>query len=95
MLIWLRDIYSSSTSTNHLIPEEVRKDLLWWHRFLPVYNGISVMHTEKFSEPDSFSSDSSLSACVCVCGGGGSGKEHIFMLNFQLISGTRNFISQH
>ena len=64
MFNWLRGIYSSSASTSYLIPEEVRKDLLWWHRFLPVYNGISMMQTEKFSEPDSvFASDSSLSAC--------------------------------
>ena len=63
LLIWLRSIYSSS-EFDHLIPLSVKKDLIWWNRFLPLYNGISLMEYENWSKPDAiFSSDSSLTAC--------------------------------
>ena len=63
LLIWLRSIYSSS-EFDHLIPLSVKKDLIWWNRFLPLYNGVSLMEYENWSKPDAiFSSDSSLTAC--------------------------------
>lgn len=58
LLQWLRSINKSSAS-KHVVPEYVRKDLLWWHKFLPLYNGISMITYEKWSSPDEiFSSDS-------------------------------------
>ena len=63
LLIWLRSIYSSSEFL-HPIPDIVKKDLIWWDKFLPLYNGISMMEYENWSTPDSiFSSDSCLSGC--------------------------------
>ena len=63
LLQWLRSINKSSAS-KHVIPEYVRKDLLWWHKFLPLYNGISMMSYEEWSSPDEiFSSDSCLEGC--------------------------------
>ena len=65
LLIWLRSIYNSSEFL-HDIPDIVRKDLVWWDKFLPIYNGISMMEYENWSKPDSiFSSDS------CLTGLGG------------------------
>ena len=50
----------------HVIPEYVKKDLLWWNEFLPQYNGISMMELENWSNPDAiFRSDS----CSTGCGG--------------------------
>ena len=48
MLNWLRSIYHSS-NIQHSIPDEIRKDLLWWHKFLPIYNGISLMEYDEWS----------------------------------------------
>ena len=63
MLNWLRSIYHSPVF-QHAIPELVRKDLLWWNRILPLYNGVSMMEYENWSAPDAiFSSDSCLTAC--------------------------------
>ena len=48
------------------IAEEARKDLSWWHAFLPEYNGISMMPMEGWSHPDEvFATD----ACLEGCGG--------------------------
>ena len=62
MLNWLRSIYHSS-NIQHLIPYEVRKDLQWWHKFLPIYNGVSLMEYDEWSVV--FSSD----RCLTGCGG--------------------------
>lgn len=63
LLNWLRSIHDSPEHS-HIIPDYVRKDLLWWNRFLPLYNGVSMMEYENWSEPDAmFSSDSCLTAC--------------------------------
>ena len=35
LLVWLKVLYKDS-QTQHLIPIYVKKDLLWWHRFLPL-----------------------------------------------------------
>ena len=43
------------------IPKEVKKDLLWWKKFLPEYNDVSIMFLEEWSSPDGiFSSDACL-----------------------------------
>ena len=65
LLRWLRSIYSSS-SEMHSVPHYVKKDLIWWDRFLPLYNGVSMMEFENWSKPDAiFSWDS----CLTGCGG--------------------------
>ena len=73
LLNWLRSIYHSSNII-HLIPDEVRKDLEWWHRFLPLYNGISLMEYDEWSVV--FSSDSCLTGC------GGFWKGNFFHVQF-------------
>ena len=65
LLNWLRSIYDSPGSL-HIIPDYVRKDLLWWNKFLPLYNGISMMEYENWSEPDAICSSDS---CLTGCGG--------------------------
>jgi hypothetical protein len=62
-----------------VIPDSVRKDIFWWYEFLPLYNGVSMMALEEWSEPDSvFSSD----ACLTVCGAFAEGR--YFHLSFPL-----------
>ena len=65
LLKWLRSIYGSSEFF-HVIPDYVRKDLMWWNRFLPLYNGISLLEFENWSEPDAICSSDS---CLTGCGG--------------------------
>ncbi|VDH91426.1 Hypothetical predicted protein [Mytilus galloprovincialis] len=66
LLNWLRSAFPSNVvGSGHKIyrkiPVEVQKDLLWWHRFLSSYNGISMMSLEDWSSPDEiFSSDACL-----------------------------------
>ena len=63
MLTWLKALYKSEIG-QHLIPNYVKKDLLWWHKYLSQYNGVSMMILEEWSKPDEvFSSDSCLSGC--------------------------------
>ena len=63
LLQWLKILYNSENKS-HCIPSYVKKDIQWWNRFLPLYNGVSMMMTEEFSQPDEiFSSDSCLTAC--------------------------------
>lgn len=63
MLQWLKSLYKLPDG-DHVIPNYVKKDLLWWDKFLHIYNGVSMMMTEEWSKPDEiFSSDSCLTAC--------------------------------
>ena len=63
MIQWLKSLYKLPTG-EHIIPTYVKKDLLWRDKFLHIYNGVSMMITEEWSEPDEiFSSDSCLEAC--------------------------------
>jgi hypothetical protein len=54
-------LFKSFLKTRHLAP----KDLLWWHKFLPGYNGISIMSLENLSSPDEV-----LSSDACLDGFG-------------------------
>jgi hypothetical protein len=46
----------------HPIHNEFHKDVIWWHTFMAKYNGVSIMLTEQWSQPDiTFTSDSCLS----------------------------------
>ena len=51
------------------ISEELRKDLFWWSEFLQIYNGISILSLEEWTEPDEFmASDACLIGCGGICG---------------------------
>ena len=64
----------------NVIPDYVKKDILWWHTFLPCYNGVSMMLYEEWCSPDSvFSSDSCLQGC------GGFGEANTFIQIFRVI----------
>ena len=46
------------------VPGSVRKDLLWWRTFLPLYKGVSMMPMERWSLPDEVvATDACLSGC--------------------------------
>lgn len=63
MLKWLKWLYSKDQKKYH-IPPYVKKDILWWYKFLPTYNGVSMMLYEEWCKPDEiFSSDSCLEGC--------------------------------
>ena len=63
MLKWLKVLYSKDLKKYH-IPPYVKKDILWWYKFLPTYNGVSMMLYEEWCEPDEIcSSDSCLEGC--------------------------------
>ena len=70
LLQWLKVLYHSENKS-HPIPLYVKKDIQWWDKFLPFYNGVSMMMIENFLQPDEvFSSDS----CLTACGGYWEGK---------------------
>lgn len=52
------------------VPRDTKADLLWWRRFLFVYNGISIMPELPWSEPDELLSTD---ACLEACGGWSQG----------------------
>ena len=46
------------------IPSHIKKDLEWWAKFIQEFDGISIMHDDRFSRPDAkINSDSCLSGC--------------------------------
>ena len=50
------------------IPESFKQDLLWWRKFLPLHNGVSMMALEEWSQPDEiFSTDACLTGCGAWC----------------------------
>ena len=63
LLNWLRKIHSSEGP--QIIPLETKKDLLWWHNFLPLYNGVPMMDLQDWSNADQF-----LSCDSCLQGAG-------------------------
>jgi hypothetical protein len=66
LLNWLRQLYGADKKIKHRIPDEVKKDLLWWNEFLPKYNGISLLYLGPWCEPDTILS---CDACLEGCGG--------------------------
>ena len=72
MLQWLKVLNKEAHPRQQVsIPQYVQKDVLWWHKFLPLYNGVSLMFYEEWSEPDVICSSD---ACLLACGGFCSGK---------------------
>ena len=62
LLTWLRGLPDDDNL--HVIPIYVRKDLLWWSKFLNIYNGVSMMALENWSDPDEIlESDATLGGC--------------------------------
>ena len=79
LIKWLKVLYKEKPGTLHIIPEFAKKDILWWYRFLPHYNGISMMIYEEWCQPDAFFPVILVCQLAVV-----SGKEIIFIL-FSLI----------
>lgn len=48
------------------IPTDIKLDLNWWNIFLPLYNGISFMISDEWSEPDVLIA---VDSCLTGCGG--------------------------
>ena len=64
LLNWLRSIPEKQSAQP--VSSHITKDLMWWKRFLKVFNGISMMLLEDWSSPDEvFACD----ACISGCGG--------------------------
>ena len=69
LLNWLRSIHE--TIEPQPISYETKKDLLWWSKFLPLYNGVSMMDLHEWGQPDAvLASD----ACLEGCGSWFNGK---------------------
>ena len=69
LLVWLRKFPSGFSGLMKKIPRYVMRDLFWWDKFLGVYNGVSMISLEEWSDPDIvLSSDSSLVGCGGVSG---------------------------
>ena len=71
LLQWLKNLNTGQHPCEQVhIPDYVKLDILWWQKYLPRYNGVSLMLYEEWSDPDeSCSSDSCLIACVGVWSG--------------------------
>lgn len=64
MLKWLKALQKDHRHKPVEVPKYVKKDVLWWHRFLHTYNGVSLMLYEEWCNPDEIcSSDASLQGC--------------------------------
>ena len=48
------------------LTDEFKKDIYWWSEFLLIFNGISILNLEEWTEPDQFFS---CDACLSGCGG--------------------------
>jgi hypothetical protein len=86
LINWLSDIYKDEEAVSVLVPEEVRKDLLWWHKFLDLYNGVSILHYDDWSCPDGiFSTD------ACLTGSGGYFNGKYFHVHFSSFFKEKNY----
>ena len=59
------------------LTSEFRKDISWWSKFLPLYDGVSMMATEEWSSPDSV-----VSCDACLVGSGGWSNGEYFHVCF-------------
>ena len=67
ILNWLRDCYHDKNK-EYDIPEDVIKDLVWWNKFMPTYNGVSMLDYGEWFEIDGvLSSDACLTGCGGIC----------------------------
>ena len=77
LINWMRELYQEDKNVSVTVPEEVRKDILWWHKFLDVYNGVSIMSYGDWSSPDEI-----ISTGACLTGAGGYFKGKFFHVKF-------------
>ena len=64
MLKWLKASNKENRHQQVEIPSYVKKDVMWWDRFLPIYDDVSIMLYEEWCMPDEIcSSDSCLQGC--------------------------------
>ena len=83
MLKWLKALNIEENRHKQAeIPNYVKKDIMWWYKFLPTYNGVSLMLYEEWCQPDEVCSSDS---CLQGCGGFWLGKyfHTSFPKNFQ------------
>ena len=67
MLATLRQFPKDKTTIK--VPIEFKKDINWWARFFPLYNGISIIPRLQWSSPDAIvATDACLSGCGGICG---------------------------
>ncbi|VDI15088.1 Hypothetical predicted protein [Mytilus galloprovincialis] len=64
ILNFLREFVSDDQCLE--LSEEFKKDIFWWSEFLLIFNGISILSLEEWTEPDQFFS---CDACLSGCGG--------------------------
>ena len=62
----LNFLRTTAESGSFVIPPDALADIAWWQRFLPLYNGVSMMPWEEWSQPDGVVSTD---ACLSGCGG--------------------------
>jgi hypothetical protein len=66
MLNFLREMPKKGKSR---ISVEFLNDIAWWHRYLPQFNGISLISLDNWSSPDEIiASDACLVGCGATCG---------------------------
>jgi hypothetical protein len=67
MLVVLKGLKKQHHFTK--VSAEFRKDIDWWRRFMEVFNGVSIIPEEDWSEPDHiFASDACLEGGGAICG---------------------------
>jgi hypothetical protein len=48
----------------------LKQDIFWWSEFLGIYNGVSVLNLQEWTEPDEYMA---FDACLVGCGGVSNG----------------------
>ncbi|XP_071176474.1 uncharacterized protein [Mytilus edulis] len=68
LLVWLRTFGGQNITKR--VPKYIKLDLVWWSKFLNIYNGVSMMFLIDWSSPDCvLSCDSTLIGCGGICNG--------------------------
>ena len=55
------------------LTEHIRRDIYWWVRFLPKYNGVNTIVEAVWTEPDTV-----ISTDTCLSGCGGVSRSEFF-----------------
>ena len=67
MLNFLREMPKGKKK--YRLTDEFKGDIKWWFEYLPSFNGIALIKTERWSEPDELlASDACLTGCGATCG---------------------------
>ena len=71
LINWLRQ---TNRQGSYTVTPEARKDIEWWHKFMKVYNGVSMIWLESCPGPDNL-----IATDACLQGYGGTcGQEYFF-----------------